>query len=120
MRPEERDPAHLWDMLESARAVLRFTKGVSAEHFATDRLLQRAVEREIEIIGEAASRISEALRAAHPEIPWRTIVGQRNVLIHDYGDVDHERVWLVVTEHLPRLIAGLEAFAPKPPPDPRR
>ena len=58
MRPEERDPAHLWDMLESARAALGYTRGVSAEGFSTDRLLQRAVEREIEIIGEAASRVS--------------------------------------------------------------
>jgi uncharacterized protein with HEPN domain len=115
MRPEERDTAHLWDMLRSARAVLQYTEGVALDRFADDRLLQRAVEREIEIIGEAASRITAAFRSTHAAIPWRTIIAQRNVIVHDYGDIDHERIWLVVTEHIPALIRALEPIVPKPP-----
>jgi len=115
MRPEERDAAHLWDMLESARAVLRYTAGVTREAFDANRILQRAVERELEIIGEAAGRISDSLRTAHPEIPWRLVVGQRNVLIHDYGDVDYERVWVLVVQHVPELVRLLEPLLPDEP-----
>lgn len=82
MRPEDRDAAYLWDMLDAARTVLRITAGVGSDRYLQDRTLQLAVERAIEIIGEAAGRVSETFRRAHPEIPgaassrsgmsWRT------------------------------------------------
>jgi uncharacterized protein with HEPN domain len=115
MRPEERDAAYLWDMLESARAVLRYTGGITRERFDADRILQRAVEREVEIIGEAASRISEPLRTAHPEVPWRLVIAQRNFLIHDYGDIDNERIWLLIVEHIPQFVRLIEPLVPKLP-----
>ena len=73
-------------------------------------VLRRAVERATELIGEAASNVSDAMRATHPEIPWRKIIGQRNVLIHDYGDVDDDLVWNLVELEIPRLVSNLEQF----------
>ncbi len=73
----------------------------------------------MEIIGEAARRISEELRRAHPEIPWRSMIAQRNVLAHEYGEIKHERMWVLVTEHLPALVLDLEKLIPPVPPDPK-
>jgi uncharacterized protein with HEPN domain len=66
------------------------------------------VERNLEIIGEAARRISESFRAQHPEIPWRQIVGLRNILSHDYGSVDDGRVFAVAQSRIPELITQLK------------
>ncbi|HEX5370550.1 MAG TPA: HepT-like ribonuclease domain-containing protein [Dehalococcoidia bacterium] len=62
--------------------------GQGYEAFIEDALLIHAIERELEIVGEAARRISDTYRTAHPEIPWRSIIGLRNVLAHDYANVD--------------------------------
>jgi len=64
----------------------------------------------LEIIGEAASRVSTSFRNAHPEIPWRQIIGQRNVLIHEYGEIKQERIWKTVRENIPQLIELLKPF----------
>jgi uncharacterized protein with HEPN domain len=73
-----------------------------------DRRTQLAIERVLEIIGEAAGRISDSLRKAHPEIPWRQIIGQRNVLIHEYGEIKQDRLWKVAKENIPQLIEMLK------------
>lgn len=117
MRPDPRDAGHLWDMLESSRQVLEFTRGMTLADYSENRLVQLAVERAIQIIGEAANRISPELRAAHAEIPWRKIVAQRNVLVHEYGDIEHLLIWDLVTDHLPQLVEHLEALVPPPPGD---
>jgi uncharacterized protein with HEPN domain len=78
--PSEADSAFLWDMLRAARAVGRFIAGRTRESYLADEVLQAAVERKIEIIGEAARKVSTAFQAAHPEIPWSKIQGQRHVL----------------------------------------
>ena len=103
MRSEQRDAAYLWDMLEAAKALVRMTKEVSLEDYRGDLVLRLAVERGASLIGEAARRVSQSFRGAHPEIPWRKIVAQRNVLIHDYGEIDHERVWLVGNRANPQV-----------------
>lgn len=98
MQPDERDAGYLWDMLDAARAVVQFTEGIRYEEYLKDRMRQFAAERAIGIIGEAAGRVSKALQDAHPEIPWRKIVAQRNILVHDYGDLRQDRIWRVVIE----------------------
>ena len=115
MRPDERDSAHLWDMLDAAKTARELTAGYSAERYMGDRKAQLAVERLVEIIGEAARRVSDACRQAHPEIPWRGIIAQRHVLAHEYGEIQHERIWALVTKHLPELIGLLEPLVPPPP-----
>ena len=68
MQPDERDAAYLWDMLEAAKTVLDFTRDLTFYDYQRDKMLKLAVERSIEIIGEAASRVSKEFREAHPEI----------------------------------------------------
>jgi uncharacterized protein with HEPN domain len=65
------------------------------------------VKRQIEIVGEAARHISLDFQQAHPEIPWRSITGLRNILIHEYGEIKQERVWGVVSDDLPILLEKL-------------
>ena len=114
MPPADAESASLWDMLDAARAVREFVTGRTLEEYLRDRMLRGAVERHVEIIGEAAGRVSPAFREAHPEIPWRRIVAQRHVLAHKYGEIEHELIWRVATEHIPELIAGLEPLLPPP------
>jgi uncharacterized protein with HEPN domain len=87
MPHKHRDPAVIFDMLDAARSVLRMTRDVSFQEFVTDRKLYRAIEREIEIIGEAADRVSKPLQKAHPEVPWAKIIGTRNRLVHEYDEI---------------------------------
>jgi uncharacterized protein with HEPN domain len=115
MRPEQRNASYLWDMLEAARAVLELTQGITLSEYSGDKLRYLAVERAIQIIGEAANRVSPAFQATHPEIPWRKIVDQRNVLVHEYGDVEHALIWELVQRHIPILVDQLEGLVPPPP-----
>ncbi len=115
MRPETSDASYLWDMLDAAGAVQEFVVGKTCNDYTRDRLLRGAVERHIEIIGEAARNISPSYRDAHPEIPWRKIIAQRHILAHEYGEVKHENIWLVATVHIPDLIGKLRPLIPPPP-----
>jgi len=113
MPREDRDTAYLWDMLDAAKAVQQFVAGRSYAQYLNDRMLRGAVERHVEIIGEAAGKVSARCREAHPEVQWQRIVAQRHVLAHEYGDIDHELLWGVATIHVPALILLLEAFVPR-------
>ncbi len=108
MTPSERDAAYLWDMREAARYIVGFISGETHLTYLRDKKLQSAVERQLEIIGEAARYVSPEFRQAHPEIPWRSIVGLRNILAHEYGEVKIDRVWLVAASNIPELIRFLE------------
>ncbi len=105
-----KDPrVYLAHIMECIQKIERFTQG-GKERFLEDELVQDAVLRNFEVIGEAAKRLDEVYRASHPEIPWRAIAGLRDVLIHQYEGVDLERVWAIVEKDLPGLkqsIAGL-------------
>ena len=117
MQPNKQDATYLWDMLDAAKAVREFVSSRTYIDYQKDRMLRGAVERNIEIIGEAARHISEAFQQAHPEIPWKSVVGQRNILAHEYGEVKHERIWAVATGRIPELIGNLEKLTPPPPPE---
>ena len=110
MQPDQRDTAYLWDMLDAARTVEQMTSDQDFTQYSNDRRTQLAVERSLEIIGEAAGRVSDLFRSAHSEILWRQIIGQRNVLIHEYGEIKQERIWKVVVENVPQLIELLKQF----------
>ena len=115
MRPDERDAGFLWDMLDAAKAVSEFVTGRTFQDYLDDRMLRGAVERHMEIIGEAARNISDHFREAHPQVPWRQIIGQRNVLAHGYADIKHRLIWNVATIHIQELIEELARLVPPPP-----
>jgi len=117
MLPEKKDDSNLWDMLDAAEAIKSFISGCSYQDYLKDRMLRGAVERHLEIIGEAAGRISREFRNEHGEIPWQRIIGLRNVLIHEYGDIEDILVWEVASLHIPDLIGKLERLIPHPPTD---
>ena len=116
MAPESRDAAYLWDMLDAARSIRRFTADTSLDQYQQNEVMKLAVERQLEVIGEAARRVSDTFKQAHPEIPWQPIIAQRHVLAHEYGEVNHIRIWRVVTTHIPALISSLEPLIPPLPP----
>jgi len=78
-------------------------------------VLQAAVERKLEIIGEAARGVSDDFRRDHPEVPWRGIIGQRHFLAHEYGEVRQEKLWRVATTRISELIEQLEKLIPPTP-----
>ncbi len=107
-KPEPaRDPARLWEMLTAAREVASFVQGRTFDDYESNILLRRGVERSVEIIGEAARRVSQEYRDAHAEIPWHKIIVQRHRLAHEYDAVDDDLIWAVATKHVPVLIREL-------------
>lgn len=118
MQPEDRDAALLWDMLEHARRAVTYTSGRTLEDYLANPMLRDAVERVIQITGEAASKLSRTFRDAHPDIPWRPIIAQRHILVHEYGGIHDDKIWRVATVHVPQLIRLIEPLIPPPPPDP--
>lgn len=106
--PSKEDANRLYHMLEAAREAVGFAKGRTRDNLATDRQLTHSLVRCIEIIGEAAGRVSPEYRKANPQINWDDMVGMRNRLIHAYFDVNLDIVWRTVEEELPALIDELE------------
>lgn len=93
-----RDLEHVQDMLDAALLAQSYLRDSSLESFRHDTMCQDAVIRRIELIGEAARRVSERMRSAHPEVPWAAMIAMRNLMIHDYDDVDMDIVWDTVRQ----------------------
>lgn len=117
MRPEERDPANLWDMQTSAQDAMRILGDLNIGEFLDPKheTTRLAVERKLEILGEAARRTSHKLRDAHPEIPWKDVIGLRNVISHQYDKVNYEEIFGIVRDRLPELIRVLAPLIPTLP-----
>jgi uncharacterized protein with HEPN domain len=107
-----RDDTYLVDILESAKIVLDYVAGKSWDEFYADIQVQDAVVRRIEIIGEAARRVSQETRDKYSQIPWREITSMRNLVIHEYDVVDISQVWDTVQNKLPPLIDELAKIVP--------
>jgi uncharacterized protein with HEPN domain len=101
--------AALRHMLDHAKEAVQLAEGKTRADLDTDRLLNLALVRLLEIVGEAAGRVPEAVRTLHPEIPWPQIVSLRNRLIHGYDSVDFNILWQIITSDLAPLIVALEA-----------
>lgn len=117
MPHKKADPALLWDMLDAAEAINIFVSGKTFYHYQNDRMLRGAVERHLEIIGEAAKGVSKTCQKAHPEIPWHRIIAQRHVLAHEYGEIKQELIWKLATLHVPELIKNLKPLIPPSQPE---
>jgi uncharacterized protein with HEPN domain len=106
------DDTRLRHMLDAAREAVEFARGRSRADLDADRMLMHSLVRCLEIIGEAASKVTAERRAAEPEIPWRKIVGLRNQVIHNYVNVRLDVVWDTVEDDLPPLVARLQSSLP--------
>jgi uncharacterized protein with HEPN domain len=101
------DRTSLLHMRDSACEAVEMVHGMGRDDIKSNRMLQLAVMRLIEVVGEAAGRISDAYQSGHPEIPWREIINMRNRLIHGYDQVDLDILWDTLQEDLPRLINSI-------------
>lgn len=110
-----RDLVYLLDILEAARLVRTFVEDIDEDMFEQDLMRQSAVMRQIEVMGEATKRLSEEFRTNHPTIPWRSIAGMRDILIHAYDHVDLNEVWNAATVAVPALILQIEPLIPSSP-----
>lgn len=108
------DNALLLDMLNAARKAHRFTAHMNRQDFDRNELVQSAVIRELQVIGEAARLISDDTKEKHTDIPWHAIRGMRNRMIHEYFDINFDIVWDTLQQNIPSLI---EQLAPLIPPE---
>lgn len=104
----QRDRVYLLDILEAAKLAVSYIENKSKDDFLNDIQCQDAVIRRLEIIGEAARRIEDDTRATFPYLPWREMIGMRNIMIHEYDDIDFDTVFKTVQKDLPSLIESLE------------
>lgn len=104
------DLVSLRHMLDAAREAVGFATGRKRIDLEDDRMLNLSIVRLIEMVGEAAGRVSSATQQRHAQVPWSDIIGMRHRLAHGYDDVDLDIVWQVITVDLPPLIAMLETI----------
>ncbi len=104
------DQVYILDMVESIETIVEYLDGKTEIDFEQSQLLQDAVYRRFEIIGEASTKISEKFKHKHPEIEWRIMKLMRNKLIHEYFGVSPSTVFATVIEDLPQLLAKLKAI----------
>jgi uncharacterized protein with HEPN domain len=108
--PQDKDRIRLQHMLDHAAEAMQMSQGRSRDDLDTDRKLTLSLVRLLEIVGEAAARISEETRRSYPEIAWMEIAGLRNRLVHGYDDVDFDILWDIIEIDLPSLVATLIAI----------
>lgn len=107
-----RDEAYLLDMLLAARQALEFSRALTWEQFQQSPLHQHAIAKALENIGEAARKVSAETKEAHREIPWPEIVALRHRIAHDYFHLDLLKIWEIVQNDIPDLLASIEPLVP--------
>ena len=108
-KTHENDPIRLRHMLEWARVTERISAGATRRSFDSNRMLQLAMARSLQIIGEAATNVTAESRRGFVMIPWADIIGMRNRLVHVYYAIDMDVIWKTVTDYIPPLVADLES-----------
>jgi len=104
----QRDVGYFSDILDSSKLAVKYLGNISYNEFVQNIAIQDAVIRRIEIIGEAANRISDTSRKKYDHLPWIEMKGMRNLLIHEYDEIDLKEVWNTVKNDLPILIKEIE------------
>ena len=96
------------DMIGFAGKCLAYTDGLDQQQFVRSEVTYDATLRNLELLGEAATRVPDDIRAAHPDVPWRMIIATRNRLIHGYLGIDNDTIWSIIQDHPPGLIPKLK------------
>lgn len=110
MRESVRDRGRLEHILDAIGCVEEFTRGVDYEEFVSNKMLRHAVTHNIQIVGEAAYKLTKEYCAAHPVVPWKDIISMRHILVHDYYNVRIQEIWNIVRQDLPPLRSQIEAL----------
>jgi len=105
-----RDHSYLVDILEAGQLMKEFLEGIDKAAFENSPMVQAAVIRQLEVIGEATKRLSEEFRVRHPEIPWRNMAGIRDILIHAYDHVDIDQVWTSAQNSIPDILDKIKTY----------
>lgn len=116
MPPDPKDMARPWDMLNPARAVVAFTREMRFDDFMKDRRTHNTAEHNLETIGEAARHTSKDTRDGYPDIPGAAIIGLRNIIAHEYGEIRYEKGWSICKGRLPAPIRRIEETGVENPP----
>lgn len=101
------DSAILMHMIDAINEIIEFTKN-DKQVFYNNKIVKRAVSKDFEIIGEAAGRLSDGFKQQYKNVPWQKLKDFRNVLVHDYFDIDYETMWQIIEEKLPELKTQIE------------
>ncbi|MGR2739318.1 HepT-like ribonuclease domain-containing protein [Billgrantia sp. Q4P2] len=113
-RPKREWRFYINDMIGFAEKVLSYTEGLDQDNFITHDLTYDATLRNLELIGEAATRIPDTVRQRYPKIPWRMIIATRNRLIHAYLGIDDDTVWSIIQDNVPELLEQLREIKAQP------
>ena len=99
-----RDESALFDIATAARQIADLIRDQTIESFMSDRKIHLSVQHQLIVMGEATKRVSTAYRELHPDIPWRRIAGIRDVLVHDYDEVNLQEIWKTITISVPEVL----------------
>jgi uncharacterized protein with HEPN domain len=113
MPHNDRDMAYLWDMRKYALEITDIIKGVPHAKFVENKTIRYAIERLLLIVGEAANRVSKGFQKKYPEVEWAQIIGLRNILAHEYGEVKTDKIYLAAIKAVPALLESLESLLPE-------
>jgi uncharacterized protein with HEPN domain len=108
MQLNEDDLSYLIDIVDCINDIKEFTKAIEFYQFEKDKMRKLAIERQLEVIGQAANKISKETQQRLENIPWKNIIGLRNKLAHDYGEILAERIWKISTTSIYELLCELE------------
>ena len=108
MPHSERNMSYLWDMRKYALEIKEIIKGVPHAKFVENKTTRYAIERLLLIVGEAANHVSKEFQEEHPEIEWAQIIGLRNILAHEYGEVKMDKIYLAAMKAIPTLLKNLD------------
>ena len=98
-----KDKSYLWDINEACNDILKLIRDIKYNEFKNDKMRRIAVERQLLVVGEAANHLSKEIQNQNQHIPWANIIGLRNIIAHDYGEVLVDRIWLTAIKHIPEL-----------------
>jgi uncharacterized protein with HEPN domain len=101
------DDVYISHILEASQELSEFIKGIDKKNFLASKVIRAATVRQIQIVGEAAKKLSDKTKNEYPGIPWKDIAGMRDKLVHDYFGVDYDAVWDTITIDIPSLVKKL-------------
>jgi len=99
----EKDKSYLWDIEDASKDIISFLENTTFHEFSGNKMKRFAVERQLIVVGEAANHLSRECTENNPHLPWKLIIGLRNIIAHEYGEILVERIYKIAKENVPEL-----------------